>query len=260
MRVVSVNVNGVRAAAELGLFDWLRDQAADVICLQDTRLTNSEMEAAEFQLEGFNLFTCDSYIPEKGGVAIYSRLQPKAVIFGLGFPEADHFGRYLQLDFDKVSISSLLLPFGRDSEEELDEKFTFMENFTEHLIKQRRKRREYIYCASLHIAYQKLDVKNWRDCQALPGFLTDERIWLDDIFADLGYVDAMREVTREANLFSWWPADSEQAEALNLGWRFDYQLLTPGLRRIVRGFDLSRQPRFSQHAPLTIDYNWTLEI
>lgn len=259
MRVISVNVNGIRAAAKLGLFDWLTDQAADVICIQDTRVTNLEMEAPEFQLEGFNLFSCDSFEPEKGGVAIYSRLQPKAVIFGLGFPEADHYGRYLQLDFDKVSVSSLLLPFGRDNAEELDEKFQFMENFTEYLIKQRRKRREYIYCASLYIAYQKLDVKNWRDCQATPGFLTDERIWLDDILGELGYVDAMREVTREGELFSWWP-DSEQAEMLNIGWRFDYQLLTPGLRRITKGFSMPREPRFSQHAPLTIDYNWALEI
>lgn len=259
MRVVSVNVGGIKNAAALGLFNWLAEQSADVICLQDTRVTNREMEASEFQLEGYNLFTCDSSEPEKGGVAVYSRLQPKAVIFGLGFPEADHYGRYLQLDYDKVSVASLLLPFGRDSEEELDEKFRFMENFTEFLIKQRRKRREYIYCASLYVAYQKLDVKNWRDCQALPGFLTDERIWLDDIFTDLGYIDAMREITRETDLYSWWP-ESEQAIVLNFGWRFDYQLLTPGLRRIVRDFNMPRHPRFSQHAPLTIDYNWTLEV
>lgn len=259
MRIVSVNVNGIKAAAALGLFNWLKDQQADVVCLQDTRATNREMEAPEYQLEGFNLFTCDSYKPEEGGVAIYSRLQPKAVIVGLGFPEADHYGRYLQLDYDQISVSSLLLPSGRKSEEQLDEKFTFMENLTDFLVKQRRKRREYIYCASLYIAYQKLDVKNWRDCQAFPGFLTDERIWLDDLFADLGYVDAMRQVTREADLFSWWP-ESEQAEALNLGWRFDYQLLTPALSRIVRASSLPRQPRFSQHAPLTIDYNWSLSV
>lgn len=259
MRIVSVNVNGIKTAAELGLFHWLRDQHADVICLQDTRATNAEMEAPDYQLEGFSLFSCDSYKPEEGGVAIYSRLQPKAVIFGLGFPEADHYGRYLQLDYDQISVSSLLLPSGRKSEEQLDEKFTFMENLTDFLIKQRRKRREYIYCASLYIAYQKLDVKNWRECQALPGFLTDERIWLDDLFADLGYIDAMRQVTRESELFSWWP-NGEQAEVLNLGWRFDYQLLTPGLSRIVKDFELNRQPRFSQHAPLTIDYNWTLSV
>lgn len=257
MRIVSVNVNGIKAAAERGLFEWLKDQQADVICLQDTRATNREMESTDYQLDGFHSFSCDSYIPEEGGVAIYSRLQPKAVIVGLGFPEADHYGRYLQLDYDQVSVSSLLLPSGRKSDEQLDEKFSFMNNLTDFLIKQRRKRREYIYCASLYIAYQKLDVKNWRDCQASPGFLTDERIWLDDLFSDLGYVDAMRQVTRETELFSWWP-DSEQADALNLGWRFDYQLLTPALSRIARDFSLPRTPRFSQHAPLTIDYNWTL--
>lgn len=258
MRVISINVNGIHSASKRGLFTWLAEQNADIICLQDTRATNREMELPEFQLADYRCFSGDSYEPEKGGVAIYSKLQPKAVILGLGFEQADLYGRYLQLDFDKVSISSLLFPSGQKDKIDLDEKFKFMENVTEYLIKQRRKRREYIHCASLYIAYQKLDVKNWRDCQATPGFLTDERMWLDDIFGNLGYIDAMRELTRESELFSWWP-DSEQADHLNLGWRFDYQLLTPGLRRIVNDFSLQKNPRFSQHAPLMIDYNWTLD-
>ncbi|HJE35199.1 MAG TPA: catabolite repression control protein Crc, partial [Pseudomonas aeruginosa] len=124
---------------------------------------------------------------------------------------------------------------------------------------QRRKRREYIYCGSLYVAHQKMDVKNWRECQQMPGFLAPERAWLDEVFGNLGYADALREVSREGDQFSWWP-DSEQAEMLNLGWRFDYQVLTPGLRRFVRNAKLPRQPRFSQHAPLIVDYDWQLSI
>jgi exodeoxyribonuclease-3 len=205
------------------------------------------------------MYAADGEIPSQGGVAIYSRQQPKAVIFGLGFEQADRYGRYLQADFDKVSIASLLMPSGQKGDEDLNAKFKFMDDFTSYLNKQRRKRREYIYCSSLHVAHQKLDVKNWRDCQQTPGFLAPERAWMDEVLGNLGYVDALREVSREGDQYSWWP-DTEQAQMLNLGFRFDYQLLTPGLRRCVRSAQLPRQPRFSQHAPLVVDYDWTLSI
>tara|TARA_B100000446_G_C10478646_1_gene315069 strand:- start:523 stop:1062 length:540 start_codon:yes stop_codon:yes gene_type:complete len=178
---------------------------------------------------------------------------------GLGFETADRYGRFMQADFDKVSIASLLLPSGRDGDADLNQKFKFMDDFAGYLNKQRRKRREFIYCGSLYVAHLKLDVKNWRDCQNEPGFMAPERAWMDEIFGTMGYVDATREVTRESELYSWWP-NSEQAENLNLGLRFDYQFLTPGLRRFVKQAKIPRNVRFSQHAPVIIDYDWTLSI
>ncbi len=259
MRIISINVNGIHAAVQRGLLSWLQAQNADVICLQDTRASTVELDDPAFQLDGYFLYAAEGEFPEQGGVAIYSRLQPKAVIFGLGFESADRYGRYLQADFDKLSIASLMLPSGREGDEHLNQKFKFMDDFTHYLDKQRRKRREYIYCGSLQVAHQKLDVKNWRECQQSPGFLAPERAWLDQVFGNLGYIDAFREVNREPDQYSWWP-DTEQAEMLNLGWRYDYQILTSGLRRFVRHARLPRQPRFSQHAPLIIDYDWTLSV
>ncbi|WP_054910060.1 exodeoxyribonuclease III [Pseudomonas sp. NBRC 111135] len=256
MRIISVNVNGIQAAAERGLLSWLQAQNADVICLQDTRASAFDLDDPSYQLDGYFLYACDAEVPSQGGVAIYSRLQPKAVISGLGFEMADRYGRYLQADFDKVSIATLLLPTGQEGDENLNHKFKFMDDFAQYMNKQRR---EYIYCGSLYVAHQKLDVKNWRECQQSPGFMAPERGWMDEIFGTMGYVDALREVNREGDQYSWWP-ESEQAELLNLGWRFDYQILTPGLRRFVRGAKLPRQPRFSQHAPLIVDYDWTLSI
>lgn len=259
MRIISVNVNGIQAAVQRGLLSWLQAQNADVICLQDTRASVVELEEPAYQLDGYFLYACDAEIPEQGGVALYSRIQPKAIITGLGFESADRYGRYLQADFDKISIASLLLPSGLGGDEELNQKFKFIDELNRYLDKQRRKRREYLYCASLYIAHQKIDAKNWRECQQSIGFLPPERAWLDDVFGNFGYVDALREVTREGDLYSWW-ADTEQAELLNLGWRFDYHILTPGLRRVVRNARLPRQPRFSQHAPMIADYDWTLSI
>jgi exodeoxyribonuclease III len=251
MRIISVNVNGIQTAVERGLLSWLQAQNADVICLQDTRASAFELDDPAYQLDGYFLYACDAEVPAQGGVALYSRLQPKAVITGLGFETADRYGRYLQADFDKVSIATLLLPSGQNGDEDLNQKFKLMDDFARYLDKQRRKRREYIYCGSLYVAQQKLDIKNWRDSQQSPGFLAPERAWMDEIVGNMGYVDALREVSREGDQYSWWP-DNEQAEMLNLGWRFDYQLLTPGLRRFVRSARMPRQPRFSQHAPLIV--------
>lgn len=259
MRIISINVNGIRSAAQLGLFSWLQTQNADVICLQDTRASIVEMEHPSLQLDGYFQFAMDAETPTEGGVVIYSRLQPKAIIYGLGFDLADRYGRYLQADFDKLSIASLLLPSGQGSDESLNQKFKFMADLGQYLTKQRRKRRDYIYCGSLYIAHRKLDLRSWRDHQQTPGFLPMERDWLDQIIDKLGYVDALRELSREGEQFSWW-ADSEQAELLDLGFRFDYQILTPGLRHYVRKLSMPRQPRFSQHAAVIADYDWTLGL
>ncbi len=182
MRIISVNVNGIQAAAERGLLSWLQAQNADVICLQDTRASAFELDDPAFQLDGYFLYACDAEVPAQGGVALYSRMQPKAVITGLGFETADRYGRYLQADFDKVSIASLLLPSGMNGDEDLNQKFKLMDDFAKYLDKQRRKRREYIYCGSFYVAQQKLDIKNWRDSQQSPGFLAPERAgWMQSL-------------------------------------------------------------------------------
>ena len=183
-----MNVNGIQAAVERGLLSWLQAQNADVICLQDTRVSSFELDDPAYQLDGYFLYAADAEVPAQGGVALYSRLQPKAVIHGLGFEMADRYGRYLQADFDKVSIATLLLPSGQGGDESLNHKFKFIDDFTGYLDKQRRKRREYIYCGSLYVAHQKLDVKNWRDSQQLPGFLAPERAWLDEVILSLIHI------------------------------------------------------------------------
>lgn len=259
MRIISINVNGLHNAVACGLLDWLTQQDADVICLQDTRIDAAEIEQPDLQLPGYQAFASSGENPEQGGVALYTRVQPRAIITTLGFESTDRHGRYIQADFDKISIGSLLFPHGHQGDQQLNEKFKFMEDLGRYLDKQRRKRRDYIYCSSAFIAHQKFDAKHWRDCQQTPGFLPAERAWLEELIHGMGYIDALREVNREGDQFSWWP-DSEQAEMLNLGWRFDYQLLTPGLKRTVRNARLFRQPRFSEHAPLQVDYDWTLSF
>lgn len=257
MRIISTNVSGIHTAAEKGLFDWLIEQNADVICLQDTRATVEEVEQLGSQLGDYFCFATNPEQPDFGGVAILTRTVPKAIISSLGFLTGDCQGRFMQADFDKISIASLLFPSGRPDADALAEKFTFMEQLTPFLDKQRNKRREYIFCSSTYIAHQKIDVKFWRDAQQEAGFLPDERAWMDNVIHSMGYIDALREVNRESDQFSWWSTGGA-CETLNIGWRFDYQLLTPGLKHITSNARLFRNTRFTEHAPLQVDYDWTL--
>lgn len=257
MRIISINVNGIRNAAAQGLFKWLNEQDADVICLQDTRAANDEVEELALQLDGYFCFAENTPDPGQGGVAVCSRVAPRAIITTMGSLAGKHQGHFIQADFDKISITSLLFPAGRESAEAQARKTRFMHELTPFLDKHRRKRRDYIFCTSAYIAHQKSDVKFWREVQNLPGFLIEERSWIDEVIRGMGYIDALREVNKESDQFSWWP-ENEQAQMLNLGLRIDYQLLTPGLKRTVQHARLFRNARFSAHAPLLVDYHWTL--
>jgi exodeoxyribonuclease-3 len=257
MQIISLNVNGIEKATDKGLIQWLKTQKADVICLQNTKISDIEIEQQKYQIDGYFLYSCQAENPQDGGVAIYTQIAPKALISGLGFEESDKYGRFLQVDFDKVSISSLLLPSGHEESDNIDQKFNFMDELTNYLNKQRRKRREYIYCSSLYIAHQKIDVNNWRECQHMIGFTAAERDWLDEIFGSMEFVDSFRSLHREGHRFSWWP-DSEQAKMLNLGYRYDYQILTPGLRYLIKKSSILQKPKFSQHAILINNYEWQL--
>lgn len=259
MRIISVNVGGMLAAVEQGVLAWLAVQNADVICIQDTRTVVSNLAEPRLQLPGYVAYANAAEVPRQGGVVLYTKVMPKAVILETGLSSIDPFGRYLQVDFDKVSIATLLLPSGQEDARALQQKQQCMEELLDFFTRQRRKRREYIYCASLFMAHQKIDVKNWRDAQQITGFLPAERSFMESLLGSLEYVDAVREINRESELFSWWP-DTEQAQLLDLGARFDYQLLTPGLRRLVRTMEMPKQPRWSAHAPVVVDYDWTLSL
>jgi len=256
MRIISLNVSGLNGAIAKGLFDWLIKQQAEVICLQDTRLSLDEIESKSYQLPDYFMYAAQARNPVEGGSVIYSKVAPKAVIDSLNLNLIDDYGRFVQADFDKISVASLFFPHG-NSDVELNSKYKLMDDLLDYFDKQRRKRRDYIYCASLFIAYQKLDVHDWRSAEKAAGFLPAERIWLDELIRGMHYVDALREVSRESGQFSFW-SDLEQARSLNLGMRFDYQLLTQGFKRLVDDVSYIKTQHFSHHAPVMVDYAWQL--
>ena len=191
------------------------------------------------------------------GTALYSRVRPLKVVTSLGWEPADSEGRYIQADYKGVSVISLYLPSGSSSDEAQQKKYRFMDMFIDHLRKLRRMRREFIICADWNICHKEIDLKNWRSNQKNSGFLPEERAWLDTLYNEVGYVDSFRLVNSEPDQYTWW-SNRGQAWAKNVGWRLDYQVITPRLADRVCAAEIYKAERFSDHAPQIMEYD--LEI
>ena len=257
MRVISINVNGIRAAHRKNFFIWLQKQDADIVCVQETKAQVEQLTEEIIKPKGYYSYFNDALKKGYSGVAIYSRIKPDKIIDKIGWREADDEGRYLQANFGKLSIVSLYLPSGSSSEERQIIKFDFLDHFISILKKMRRQKREYIICGDWNIAHKKIDIKNWKGNQKNSGFLPEERSWMDNLFNKLGMVDSFRVVNQEAEQYTWW-SNRGQAWAKNVGWRIDYQIVTPGLKDKIRTASIYKDERFSDHAPLIIDYDLKL--
>lgn len=254
MRVMTLNCNGVRAAARKGFFDWLPGQNADVVCLQETKAQAHQLDPAVFYPKGYRVFYHDAEKKGYSGVAVYSKHEPDRVVYGLGWPDFDAEARWLQIDFPRLSVVSLYLPSGTTGDERQQVKYDFMDRLMRHLRKLRRQDREIIIAGDWNIAHKKIDLKNWRSNQKNSGFLPEERAWMDRLFGRAGWVDAFREVNQEEGQYTWWTYRARAFEK-NVGWRIDYQVITPGLKDAVTSASIHTGDRFSDHAPLTIDYD-----
>jgi len=254
MKVITLNLNGIRSAHRKGFFEWMHEQDADVICLQETRAQVHQLSEDILEPAGYHAYFNDAQKKGYSGVALYARRQPDRVATRLGWTHADDEGRYLQADFGKLSVVSLYLPSGTSGDERQAIKYDFMDRFLDILKKMRRRRREYILCGDWNIAHKEIDLKNWRGNRKNSGFLPEERAWLDTLFNEVGLVDAFREVNREPEQYTWW-SNRGQAWAKNVGWRIDYQVVTPGLRDRIKAVEIYKDQRFSDHAPLIVEYN-----
>ena len=254
MRIVTLNANGIRAAARKGFFDWLPKQEADVVCIQETKAQHHQLIDPVFEPEGYHCYYLDAEKKGYSGVAIYSREKPTKVVKGYGAREFDREGRYIEAQFTGLSVVSLYLPSGSSSEERQLAKYRCLDEFMPLLRRFKRKRRNYVICGDWNIAHKEIDLRNWRANRKNSGFLPEERAWMDELFDDAGYVDGFREVNPHPDHYTWW-SNRGRAWEKNVGWRIDYQVLSPRLRGSVLGADIYKTTRFSDHAPLTIDYD-----
>lgn len=255
MRIITLNANGIRSAGRKGFFDWMQKQSADVLCLQETKAHNHQLEERLYWPEGYHCYYLDALKKGYSGVAIYARREPDEVIQGLGWPDMDAEGRYLEARFGNLSVASVYLPSGSSGEERQAVKYSFMERFLPFLRECAGSGRDYVFCGDWNIAHKPIDLKNWRSNQKNSGFLPGERAWMDVVIERDGWVDAFRALSTEAEQYTWW-SNRGQAWAKNVGWRIDYQIVSPTLRNSLLAAAIYKDERFSDHAPLTIDYDY----
>ena len=259
MRVISLNLNGIRSAASKGVYAWLQTQQADLICMQELKA-----QAADLSLEMLNppgYMGYFHYADKKGysGVGIYSKKQPDRIIEGLGIADIDAEGRYIEAVFGNLSVVSLYLPSGSSGEERQTAKFAFMQRFLPRLEALATSGREFILCGDWNIAHKEIDLKNWKGNLKNSGFLPEERAWMSDLFERVGLVDVYRQLYPEhaGEAYTWW-SNRGQAWAKNVGWRIDYQIATPGIAARARSASVYKAERFSDHAPLIVEYDYVL--
>jgi exodeoxyribonuclease-3 len=256
MRIVTLNANGIRSAASKGVFDWLPLQNADVLCVQETKAQLADIEKSPLYFPaGWTTRYWSALKKGYAGVALYSRKAPDKILDTLGAPEFDDEGRYLEFRFGQLSVVSLYLPSGSAGPERQASKDRFLGFFEPLLAQWRKNGREYVICGDWNIAHTEKDLKNWKGNQKNSGFLPHERAWMTRVLGEQGWVDAHRRLAPEAEgeIYTWW-SNRGDAWNKNVGWRIDYQLVTPGMAGKLKAASVYKASRFSDHAPLIVDY------
>ena len=259
MKVISLNLNGIRAAARKGLYEWLPKIDADIICLQELKAQPDQIEGEPYHPSGYHTFFHAAEKKGYSGVGIYCKQEPDRVQNGLGkgFEDVDSEGRYIQADFGNLSVASLYMPSGSSKEIRQEFKIDMMGRFEKTLTDLASSGRQTIICGDWNIAHKNEDIKNWKGNKKNSGFLPEERAWFDTLFYEEGFVDAFREIEQEEHSYTWW-SNRGQAWANNTGWRIDYHILSPSMKGTVESTAIYKDQRFSDHAPLTIDYNYEI--
>jgi exodeoxyribonuclease III len=266
-RLVTLNVNGIRSAAGKGFMDWARGADADCMGVQEVKAQAADVAGRLDRIgpangRGGGLAGHFHFAQKKGysGVGLFLKRAPSAVITGIGSREFDAEGRWVEARYDtarrKLSLISCYFPSGSSGEHRQAAKFRFLKRLYPHLVRLKAER-EFILMGDINIAHQPIDLKNWRGNQKNSGFLPEERAWLDKLFAQAGLVDVFRTLDPRPEQYTWW-SNRGQAWAKNVGWRIDYQLATPALAATAKRASIYLDQRFSDHAPLTIDYGFKL--
>ena len=256
LRIISINLNGIRSAERKGFFAWLLQQDADVICMQELKAQEADLQHV-FQPEGYYAYFHCAEKKGYSGVGIYTRHKPQQVVTGLGFATADGEGRYVAVQLGKLWVASLYLPSGTSGDERQAVKYDFLDKYAEHLKRIQQETIPYIICGDWNIAHKAIDLKNWRANQTHSGFLPEERAWMDKLFDEWGFVDAFRVVNQAPDQYTWW-SNRGRAWEKNVGWRIDYQIISPVLKTAVKSASIYKDQRFSDHAPLLMEYDFII--
>lgn len=252
-RIITANVNGIRAAERKGFFQWMKSQNADVVCVQEIKAQEDQLDD-KFYPKGVHTYYKPAERKGYSGTGLYCKQKPDQVIFS-PWKDIDFEGRFIQADFGNLSVISIYIPSGSAKQERQDYKMAFMtKRFMPYLQQLQEDGREYIVCGDINIVHKPIDIKNFNGNKNRSGCLPEERAWMEELFTQTGFIDAFREINQEADQYTWW-SNRGQAWANNTGWRIDYHILSANLKGAPQRVEIYKDERFSDHSPLIIDYD-----
>jgi len=251
VKLISYNVNGIRAALAKGLDQWLQQEAPDIICLQEIKAQVHQIPLDCFTNMGYTCFLNPAQKKGYSGTAIFTRIKPDMVSYGLGIEEYDVEGRLIRTDFGNKTLICSYFPSGTTGDIRQAFKMKYLDDFTRYIRQLQEQRTELIICGDLNICHKPIDINNPKKHETVSGFLPEERAWFDD-FVDLGYVDTFREFCQDSERYSWWSYRSG-ARPRNLGWRIDYFLVSESLRPVLQNADILDNVVHSDHCPVSLE-------
>lgn len=258
-RIISANLNGIRSAQTKGFFEWMTSTQADVVCVQETKAQITDLKEVHTAPGQYRSWFVDAQKKGYSGVALFSLTEPLQVTEGCGLKEFDEEGRMVTAEFENLIVSSIYFPSGSSADVRQEAKYRFLDHFEGKLTEFKETGKEVVLCGDWNIAHQEIDLKNWKGNLKNSGFLPEERAWMTKVLDEMGWVDAYRALypTEEGEAYTWW-SNRGQARANNVGWRIDYQVVTPGLKNRIQNAFVFKEQKYSDHAPLVIDYDHPL--
>lgn len=252
MKIISYNVNGIRAALKKDFISWLASADPDVVCLQETKALEEQVDTHLFEDLGYKHYWFSAQKKGYSGVAILSKQEPKAVVYGTGIEHMDFEGRVIRLDFDSCSVMSLYLPSGTNTAR-LEHKFRFMDDFLQYITQLKEEFPNLVICGDYNICHQAIDIHDPVRNKNVSGFLPEERAWLDK-FLKSGFIDSFRYLNPDPHHYSWWSYRAN-ARANNKGWRIDYNLVSTPLEKNIERAYILPEAHHSDHCPVVVELN-----
>lgn len=252
MRILSYNVNGIRAAMNKGLIDWLKTDPADIICLQETKAHKDNVDHKQFTNLNYYDYWFSAQKKGYSGVAVFTKIKPDNVVYGTGHQVSDDEGRVIQLDFGDLRLINAYFPSGTSGDERQTYKYQWLDEMYVYLEELRKKHPKLILCGDYNIAHKEIDIHDPKGNKKSSGFLPEERAWMDK-FINSGWVDTFRELHPEPHRYSWWSQRFPSVRLQNKGWRIDYINATEPLRERVKGADIYHDVLHSDHCPIYLE-------